>query len=48
VVAILEAMKTEIPVRAGERAVGKVVKGFGRGVRDGEVVKPGDVLIVYE
>ncbi|KAJ7093306.1 allophanate hydrolase subunit 2-domain-containing protein [Mycena belliarum] len=44
-VAIMEAMKTEIPVKAGEAAVGLVVRGFGKGIRLGASVSPGDVLI---
>lgn len=46
-VVTLEAMKTEIPVKAGERIVGKIVKGVGHGIKEGAVVKPGEVLIVY-
>ncbi|KZT20522.1 urea carboxylase [Neolentinus lepideus HHB14362 ss-1] len=48
VMMILEAMKTEINIEAGEECVGKKVKGFGSGVREGKVVKPGDVLAVLE
>ncbi|KAF8187965.1 allophanate hydrolase subunit 2-domain-containing protein [Mycena galopus ATCC 62051] len=44
-VAILEAMKTEIPIKAGEANVGKTVKGLSRGVREGGGVSPGDPLI---
>ncbi|TFK35167.1 allophanate hydrolase subunit 2-domain-containing protein [Crucibulum laeve] len=45
---ILEAMKTEIPVRAGEDNVGKTVKGFGKGIKEQAVVRPGDVLVVLD
>lgn len=48
VVVILEAMKTEIPVLAGEEHVGKTVKGFGKGVKEGSSVVPGGTLIVLE
>jgi biotin carboxyl carrier protein len=43
---ILEAMKTEIAVKAGEANIGKNVLGLGRGVREGSNVCPGDVLVV--
>ncbi|PPR04572.1 hypothetical protein CVT24_012025 [Panaeolus cyanescens] len=43
---ILEAMKTEIPVVAGVENAGKVVQGFGAGVKEGAAVKPGDTLVV--
>ncbi|KAF7342496.1 Urea carboxylase [Mycena venus] len=45
-VAILEAMKTEIPIKAGEVNVGKTVQGFGKGIREGASVNPGDGLII--
>ncbi|KAK7023327.1 urea carboxylase [Favolaschia claudopus] len=45
-VVILEAMKTEIPVKAGKDNAGRTVKGFGAGVREGASVKPGEVLVV--
>jgi biotin carboxyl carrier protein len=45
-VAILEAMKTEIPIKAGEGNVDKIVRGFGKGIREGASVNPGDCLIV--
>lgn len=48
VVMVLEAMKTEVGVAAGEEAVGRVVRGFGKGVGEGAPVKGGDVLIVLE
>ncbi|KAJ6572508.1 allophanate hydrolase subunit 2-domain-containing protein, partial [Mycena vulgaris] len=44
-VAILEAMKTEIPIKAGESNVGMTVSGFGKGVREGASVHPGDGLV---
>ncbi|KAJ6506862.1 allophanate hydrolase subunit 2-domain-containing protein [Mycena sanguinolenta] len=43
---ILEAMKTEIPIKAGESNVGKTVKGLNKGIREGSSVSPGDPLIV--
>ncbi|KAH7919924.1 hypothetical protein BV22DRAFT_1022136 [Leucogyrophana mollusca] len=45
VMIILEAMKTEINVPAGEDNVGRIVKGFGRGVKEGASVEAGDVLV---
>ena len=33
---ILEAMKTEINVTMGEENVGKVIKGMGKGIREGQ------------
>ncbi|KAJ7208843.1 allophanate hydrolase subunit 2-domain-containing protein [Mycena pura] len=47
-VAILEAMKTEVPVKTGEGGVGKKVVGFGPGIREGASVRPGDVLVVLK
>ncbi|KAF7341805.1 Urea carboxylase [Mycena sanguinolenta] len=46
IVVILEAMKTEIPIKAGESNVGKTVKGLNKGIREGASVGPGDPLIV--
>lgn len=46
VVVILEAMKTEINIKAGELNVGRKVKSFGKGVKEGVLVRPGDVLVV--
>lgn len=48
VLVVLEAMKTEIGVEAGEENVGRTVKAFGSGVRPGALVKAGDVLVVFE
>ena len=45
VIVILEAMKTEIPVMAGEEHVGKQVKTLGSKVREGSTVKAGDILV---
>ncbi|KAJ8473633.1 hypothetical protein ONZ45_g16222 [Pleurotus djamor] len=58
-VAILESMKTEIPVYptgtgdneddpAASGLVGMKVAGFGKGVREGATVRPGDVLVILE
>ncbi|KAF8187851.1 hypothetical protein K438DRAFT_1834301, partial [Mycena galopus ATCC 62051] len=44
-VAILEAMKIEIPIKAGEANVGETVKRLSRGVCEGAGVGPGDPLI---
>lgn len=46
VLLILEAMKTEIPVCAGEEFIGREIKGFGKGIALGVAVCPGDVLVV--
>ncbi|PPQ75558.1 hypothetical protein CVT26_012381 [Gymnopilus dilepis] len=45
---ILEAMKTEIPVVAGEGNAGRTVLRLGPGVMEGKTVRPGDALIVLE
>ncbi|KAF9229999.1 hypothetical protein BU15DRAFT_84188 [Melanogaster broomeanus] len=45
VMVILEAMKTEINVPAGEENVGRVVKGLGKGIREGASVQAGDALV---
>ncbi|CCM00309.1 uncharacterized protein FIBRA_02339 [Fibroporia radiculosa] len=48
VLVVLEAMKTEINVEAGEEHVGHTVVGSGRGVKEGATVNPGDVLVVLK
>jgi len=48
VLVILEAMKTEIPITAGESNVGKTVKSFVTGREEGTSVRPGDALLVLE
>ncbi|THG95496.1 hypothetical protein EW026_g6171 [Hermanssonia centrifuga] len=48
VLMILEAMKTEINVEAGEENVGRRVQEFGRDVKPGAVVHAGDTLVVLE
>ncbi|KAF8998396.1 urea carboxylase [Cyathus striatus] len=45
VIFVLEAMKTEIPVKVGRRNVGKCVRGFGKGVKLHGAVQPGNVLV---
>ena len=45
---ILEAMKTEVPVVAGEGNAGRTVLRLGPGVMEGKTVRPGDALIVLE
>ncbi len=42
---VLEAMKTEINVEAGEENVGKMVKAYAPGVKEGVMVSPGQVLV---
>ncbi|KJA16224.1 hypothetical protein HYPSUDRAFT_147969 [Hypholoma sublateritium FD-334 SS-4] len=46
VLVILEAMKTEIPVLAGEDNVGKTIQRFGYGIKEGSSVIPGETLLV--
>jgi urea carboxylase len=46
VVVVLEAMKTEIPILAGEGNSGKKVVRLGRGTKEGGSVVPGEVLVV--
>ena len=45
VMIILEAMKTEINVTAGDANVGKVIKGMEKGIREGASVQAGDPLV---
>lgn len=47
VVVILEAMKTEINIEAGEENVGLRVVQFGYGVKEGTTVKAGDPLVLF-
>ncbi len=44
---ILEAMKTEVDIEAGEENVGRTVKGLGRDVKEGGAIQAGDVLIYF-
>lgn len=46
VLLVLEAMKMEIPVRGGEKSVGRTIKRLGNGIVEGVSVSPGDVLIL--
>lgn len=41
-------MKTEINVHAGEENIGKTVKSFGKGIREGVNVQVGEVLVWLE
>jgi len=45
VMIVLEAMKTEINVPAGEEIVGKVVRGLAKGIHEGASVQAGDPLV---
>lgn len=45
---ILEAMKTEIPVKVGKKHIGKTVTGLGKGIGEGTAVVPGDTLVVLK
>ena len=47
VLLILEAMKTEINVLAGEENVGLKVSGFAKGIREGTTVQAGDKLVFF-
>ncbi|KAH8114013.1 hypothetical protein DFH11DRAFT_1727035 [Phellopilus nigrolimitatus] len=47
VLVVLEAMKTEITVSAGEENVGLRISGFGKGVKEGKVVQAGDKLVLF-
>ena len=47
VVVILEAMKTEISVNAGEENVGLKVTGLGKGIREGKTVQAGERLVYF-
>ncbi|KAH8104150.1 allophanate hydrolase subunit 2-domain-containing protein [Phellopilus nigrolimitatus] len=47
VLVVLEAMKTEIAVSAGEENVGLRVSGFGKGMKEGKVVQAGDKLVFF-
>ena len=48
VLVILEAMKTEVNVTAGEENVGRRVVGFGQGVREGSIVQAGAPLVYFK
>lgn len=48
VLIILEAMKTEVNVEAGEENIGRTVAGLGKGVKEGAAVGSGDVLVVFK
>lgn len=48
VLLVLEAMKTEVNIEAGEENVGRTVRSLGQRARPGELVQAGDVLVVLE
>lgn len=48
VLVILEAMKTEIPVKAGKHHVGRVVKVLGKVIREGAMVQSGETLLLLK
>ena len=48
VVVILEAMKTEISIFAGEENVGLKVSGIASGVREGKSVQAGERLVYFK
>ncbi len=43
---VLEAMKSEIAIRSSPEHIGKVIKAFGPGIKEGALVKPGDILVI--
>ncbi|KAI5119239.1 hypothetical protein M0805_008790 [Coniferiporia weirii] len=47
VVVVLEAMKTEISIMAGDDNVGLKVWGFGKDVKEGKPVEAGDKLVFF-
>ena len=48
VLVVMEALKTEILITAGEEHVGRRVKTLGEGVREKAMVAAGEVLVVLE
>lgn len=48
VLVILEAMKTEVNVVAGEDNVGRKVRSLAGGIKQGSLVHAGDVLVIFE
>ena len=48
VLVILEAMKTEVNVVAGEDNVGRKVRSLAGGLKQGSLVHAGDVLVIFE
>lgn len=48
VLVILEAMKTEIPLKAGKQYVGQVVEALGEGIKEGQMVQSGDTLLLLK
>jgi urea carboxylase len=48
VLCILEAMKTEIPIKAGAKNVGKKIEEFGHGLKEGQTVQLGDILFLLK
>ena len=48
VLVVLEAMKTEVSIEAGEENVGRRVKGFAQDVKEGATIQAGDVLLYLE
>ena len=48
VLVVLEAMKTEVNIEAGEENVGRTVRSLGKDVRPGGLVHAGDTLVILE
>ena len=48
VLVILEAMKTEVNIEAGEEFVGRRIKGFGRDIREGGSVHAGEAMVYFD
>ena len=48
VLVVMEALKTEVLITAGEEHVGKRVKAFGNNVRERAMIGAGETLVVLE
>lgn len=48
VLVVLEAMKTEVNVEAGDENIGKKVKRLAEGVKQGALVQAGHPLVILE
>ena len=47
IILILEAMKTEIPIRAVDENFGLKIAGFGKGVKQGQLIMAGEPLVFF-
>lgn len=48
ILVVLEAMKTEVNIEAGEENVGRTVRSLGKDVQPGALVQAGDVLVTLD